>query len=153
MHYDRMHYENFDCIDIVQKTTNLQLHPSVLSRIRPERACFRRTSACSSFLVVLHSTTKNLPNVQPSSPETSSPAIPAELADYSDRISPPPPTFARLPQCQYVPQPSLHVPFNPSSPTASESNRVISTPLDQPLTASFATRAMGEESFNGGDGA
>ena len=34
MHYDSMHYENFDCIDIVQKTTYLQLHPSVLSRIR-----------------------------------------------------------------------------------------------------------------------
>jgi sorting nexin-1/2 len=94
---------------------------------------------------------ENSPTVQPSSPETPSSAIPAELVDHSAPLSPPPPSSARLPQRQYVPQPSVHIPFNPSSPTVSESNRVFS-PLDQPPTTSFASLALGGESFNGWDG-
>ncbi|KAH9004759.1 Vps5-domain-containing protein [Lactarius hatsudake] len=94
---------------------------------------------------------ENSPTVQPSSPETPSSAIPAELADHSAPLSPPPPSSARLPQRQYVPQPSVHLPFNPSSPTVSESNRVISSPLDQPQTTSFASLALGGESFGGWD--
>ncbi|KAH9019146.1 Vps5 C terminal like-domain-containing protein [Lactarius hengduanensis] len=46
--------------------------------------------------------------------------------------------------------PSVHLPFNPS-PTVSESNRVISSPLDQPPTTSFASLALGGESFGGWD--
>ena len=88
------------------------------------------------------------PTVQLSSPESPSSTIPAEVP-----LSPPLPSSARLPQRQYVPQPSVHIPFNPSSPTVSESNRVISTPLDQPPTTSFASLALGGESFNGWDGA
>ncbi|KAH9000351.1 Vps5-domain-containing protein [Lactarius akahatsu] len=94
---------------------------------------------------------ENSPTVQPSSPETPSSAIPSELADHSAPLSPPPPSSARLPQRQYVPQPSVHLPFNPSSPTVSESNRVISSPLDQPPTTSFASLALGGESFGGWD--
>ena len=93
------------------------------------------------------------PTVQLSSPESPSSAIPAELPSHSAPLSPPPPSSARLPQRQYVPQPSVHIPFNPASPTVSESNRVISTPLDQPPTTSFASLALGGESFNGWDGA
>ena len=99
------------------------------------------------------STTEDSPTVQLPSPETPPSATPAEFADYSAPLSPPPPSSARLPQRQYVPQPSMHIPFNPSSPTASESNRVISTPLDQAPTTSFASLALGGESFNGWDGA
>ncbi|KAI9440594.1 Vps5-domain-containing protein [Lactarius indigo] len=95
---------------------------------------------------------ENSPTVQPSSPETPSSAIPAELADHSAPLSPPPPSSARLPQRQYVPQPSVHLPFNPS-PTVSESNRVISSPLDQLPTTSFASLALGGESFGGWDNA
>ncbi|KAH9066714.1 Vps5-domain-containing protein [Lactarius vividus] len=95
---------------------------------------------------------ENSPTVQSSSPETPSSAIPAELADHSAPLSPPPPSSARLPQRQYVPQPSVHLPFNPS-PTVSESNRVISSPLDQPPTTSFASLALGGESFGGWDNA
>jgi sorting nexin-1/2 len=93
------------------------------------------------------------PTVQLSSPESPPSATPAELPDNSSPQSPPPPSSARLPQRQYVPQPSIHIPFTPSSPTVSESNRVISTPLDQPPTTSFASLALGGESFNGWDGA
>lgn len=93
------------------------------------------------------------PTVQLSSPESPPSAIPAELPDDSSPQSPPPPSSARLPQRQYVPQPTVHIPFTPSSPTVSESNRVISTPLDQPPTTSFASLALGGESFNGWDGA
>ena len=96
---------------------------------------------------------ENSPTIQPSSPSTPPSAIPTELADHSAPLSPPPPSSARLPQRQYVPQPSVHIPFNPSSPTVSESNRVISTPLDQPPITSFASLALGGESFNGWDGA
>ncbi|KAI9451700.1 Vps5-domain-containing protein [Lactarius psammicola] len=95
----------------------------------------------------------NSPTVQPSSPETPLSAIPAEPTDHSAPLSPPAPSSARLPQRQYVPQPSVHLPFNPSSPTVSETNRVISSPLDRAPTTSFASLALGGESFGGWDGA
>jgi sorting nexin-1/2 len=92
------------------------------------------------------------PTVQLPSPELPSPVITAGLPDPPSPLSPPLPSSARLPQRQYVPQPSVQFPFNPSSPTVSESNRTISSPLDQPPTTSFASLALGGESFNGWDG-
>ncbi|KAI0255922.1 Vps5 C terminal like-domain-containing protein [Lactifluus subvellereus] len=93
------------------------------------------------------------PSVQLSSPATPSSAVPAEPAENAGPPSPPPPSSVRLPQRQQNLPPSVHVPFNPSSPIVSDSQRVISTPLDQPPIPSFASLALGGESFNGWDGA
>ena len=46
----------------------------------------------------------------------------------------------------------MHITFKPFSPTVSESERTISTPLDRPPTASLASLALGGESLNGWDG-
>jgi sorting nexin-1/2 len=93
------------------------------------------------------------PPVQLSSPATPSSAVSAQPAENASPPSPPPPSSARLPQRQQNVPPSAHPPFNPSSPTVSDSQRVISTPLDQPPVTSFASLALGGESFNGWDGA
>ncbi|KAI0305858.1 Vps5 C terminal like-domain-containing protein [Multifurca ochricompacta] len=95
------------------------------------------------------------PPVQPSSPSSVTPpsVTPTELAEHAGPPSPPPPSSARLPQRQHAPHPSVHLPFNPSSPSSSDPHRVISTPLDQPPITSFASLALGGESFNGWDGA
>lgn len=46
----------------------------------------------------------------------------------------------------------MHITIKSFSPTVSESERTISTPLDRPPTASFASLALGGESLNGWDG-
>jgi sorting nexin-1/2 len=91
--------------------------------------------------------------LQLSSPVTPSSAIPTESAEHTVPPSPPPPSSARLPQRQEALQPSAHPPFDPSSSTVDDSHRVISSPLDQPPVAAFASLALGGESFNGFDGA
>ena len=93
------------------------------------------------------------PPVQPSSPVTPSSAVPADSVEHTDPPSPPPPSSARLPQRQEAPQTSIHVPFDSSSSTESDSHRVISSPLDQPPVTAFSSLALGGESFNGWDGA
>lgn len=91
--------------------------------------------------------------LQLSSPVTPSSAIPTESAEHTAPPSPPPPSSARLPQRQEALQPSAHPPFDSSSSTVGDSHRVISSPLDQPPVAAFASLALGGESFNGFDGA
>lgn len=91
--------------------------------------------------------------VQLSSPVTPSSAAPPESVEHTNPPSPPPPSSARLPQRQEAPHPANHFPFDSSSSTDSDSHRVISTPLDQPAVAAFASLALGGESFNGWDGA
>jgi sorting nexin-1/2 len=93
------------------------------------------------------------PPVQLSSPVTPSSAVPPELEGHTSPPSPSPPSSARLPQRQAPPHPSVHVPSSSSSPTASDSHRAISSPLDQPPVTPFASLALGGESFNGWDGA
>ena len=93
------------------------------------------------------------PPVQPSSPVTPSSVVPADSVEHTDPPSPPLPSSARLPRRQEAPHPSIHVPFNSSSSTESESQHVISSPLDQPPVTAFASLALGGESFNGWDGA
>jgi sorting nexin-1/2 len=95
------------------------------------------------------------PPVQPSSPVIPSSVVPvpADSVEHTDPPSPPPPSSARLPQRQEAPHPSIHVPFDSSSSTESDSHRVISTPLDQPPVTAFASLALGGESFNGWDAA
>jgi sorting nexin-1/2 len=92
------------------------------------------------------------PPLQPSSPISPSSAVPADSVEQTDPPSPPPPSSARLPRRQEAPHPSIHVPFDSSSSTESDSHRVISTPLDQPPVTAFASLALGGESFNGWDG-
>jgi len=91
--------------------------------------------------------------LQLSSPVTPSSAIPTESVEHTAPPSPPPPSSARLPQRQEALHPSAHLPFDTSSSTASDSHRVISSPLDRPPVAAFASLALGGESFNGFDGA
>lgn len=94
------------------------------------------------------------PSVQPSSPVTPLSAVPADSVEHTDPPSPPPPSSARLPQRQDAPHPSIHVPFDSSSSTESNSpHHVITSPLDQPPVTAFASLALGGESFNGWDGA
>jgi len=88
-----------------------------------------------------------------SSPVTPSSAIPTESVGHTAPPSPPPPSSARLPQLQEALHPSAHLPFDSSLSTVSDSHRVISSPLDQPPVAAFASLALGGESFNGFDGA
>ncbi|KAI0285806.1 Vps5 C terminal like-domain-containing protein [Russula aff. rugulosa BPL654] len=92
------------------------------------------------------------PSVQPSSPVTPSSAVPTDSVEHTDPPSPPPPSSARLPQRQEAPHSSIHVPFDSSSSTESDSHHVISSPLDQPPVTAFASLALGGESFNGWDG-
>ena len=93
------------------------------------------------------------PPMQPSSPLTPSSAVHTDSIEHTDPPSPPAPSSARLPQRQEPPHPSIHVPFDSSSSTESDSHRVISTPLDQPPVTAFSSLALGGESFNGWDGA
>jgi sorting nexin-1/2 len=93
------------------------------------------------------------PLVQPSSPVTPSSTVLADSVEHTDPPSPPPPSSARLPQRQEAPHPSIHVPFDTSSSTESDSHHVISSPLDQPPVTAFASLALGGESFGGWDGA
>ncbi|KAN0130908.1 hypothetical protein V8E53_011286 [Lactarius tabidus] len=73
------------------------------------------------------------PTLPATSPPESSPTV-----RVSSPLSPLPPSSARLPQRQYAPQPSVHIPSDPS-PTRP--------------TVSIASPALGGESFNGWDGA
>ena len=91
--------------------------------------------------------------VQLSSPVTPLSAIPAESVENIGPPSPSPPSSARLPQRQEAPHPSIHFPIESSSSTDSDAHRVITSPLDQPPVAAFASLALGGESFNGWDGA
>jgi sorting nexin-1/2 len=93
------------------------------------------------------------PPVQLSSPVTPLSAFPAESVEQIGPPSPSPPSSARLPQRQEVPHPSIHFPIESSSSTDSDTHRVITSPLDQPPVAAFASLALGGESFNGWDGA
>jgi len=91
--------------------------------------------------------------LQLSSPVTPSSGIPTDAVEQTALPSPPPPSSARLPQRQEALQPSAHLPFDPSSSTVSDSHRVISSPLDQPPVAAFASLTLGGESFSGFDSA
>jgi sorting nexin-1/2 len=106
-------------------------------------------------LTLLPSTTsppESSPTLQLSSPVTPSSTIPTEPVENTGPPSPPAPSSARLPQRQEAPHPSAQFPFDSSSPTVSDSQHVISSPLDQPPVAAFASLALGGESFNGFDG-
>jgi sorting nexin-1/2 len=92
------------------------------------------------------------PTLQLSSPVTPSSAIPTELGGNPGPPSPPVPSSARLPQRQEALHPSAQHSFDASSPTVSDSQRIISSPLDQPPVTAFASLALGGESFNGFDG-
>jgi sorting nexin-1/2 len=98
------------------------------------------------------STLEGSPTLQLSSPVTPSSAIPTEPVENTGPPSPPAPSSARLPQRQEALYPSAQYSFDASSPTVSDSQRVISSPLDQPPVAAFASLALGGESFNGFDG-
>ncbi|KAI0272519.1 Vps5 C terminal like-domain-containing protein [Gloeopeniophorella convolvens] len=88
------------------------------------------------------------------SPSTPISSLPAEPEAPAGPPSPAPPSSARLPQRQHASHPSGQFSFGNSSPTISESQRAaISSPLDQPPVTSFASLALGGESFNGWDGA
>ena len=98
----------------------------------------------------------SLPAASPaqlSSPVTPLSAVPAESVEHTDPPSPSPPSSARLPQRQEVPHPPIHFPIDSSSSTDSDAHHVITSPLDQPPVAAFASLALGGESFNGWDGA
>jgi sorting nexin-1/2 len=92
------------------------------------------------------------PTLQLSSPVTPSSAIPTELGGNTGPPSPPAPSSARLPQRQEALHPSAQYSFDTSSPTVSDSQRIVSSPLDQPPVTAFASLALGGESFNGFDG-
>lgn len=91
--------------------------------------------------------------VQPPSPVTPLSTVPQGNVEHTGPPSPPQPSSARLPQRQEAPHPSVHLPFDSSSLTVSDSHHVISTPLDQPPITPFSSLALGGESFNGWDGA
>jgi len=93
------------------------------------------------------------PSQQLSSPVTPSSTIPTEPVEHAEPPSPPEPSSARLPQRQEALHPSSHLTFDSSPPAVSDPHRVISSPLDQPPVAAFASLALGGESFNGFDGA
>ncbi|KAI0057475.1 Vps5-domain-containing protein [Artomyces pyxidatus] len=85
------------------------------------------------------------PVVTPSTPS------PASAEPFARPPSPAAPSSARLPQRQHVSQPSISS-FSPASPKASEPPRLVVSPLEQ-TTTSFASLALGGESFGGWDGA